>query len=127
MADIIAAGGLVLLPRINEKSFISRAKNFLGDSEARLEWGSGDNTSNGLTMTDMEDVLDHPHIQYMSQQFVDQLCSADGPNDELVDDIERVISTPIHPPIGTGQSASKNFLPFAWKACGRSAVVTKWR
>lgn len=91
LADIIAAGGLALLPRLNEKSFISRAKNFLRDSEARLEWASGDNTSNGLAMTDMEDLLDHPHVQYMSQQFVDQLCSADGLNDELVDEIERVI------------------------------------
>jgi hypothetical protein len=91
LADIIAAGGLALLPRLNEKSFISRAKTFLQDSEARLEWASGDSTSNGLTTTDMEDLLDHPHVQYMSQQFVDQLCSADGPNDELVDEIERVI------------------------------------
>ncbi|OXC72127.1 TrlF family AAA-like ATPase [Caballeronia sordidicola] len=91
LADLIAAGGLALSPRLNEKSFISRAKAYLEPSEARLHWTSGDDTWNGLTATDMEELLDHPHVQYMSQQFVDQLCSADGPNDELVDEIERVI------------------------------------
>nr|WP_244832502.1 AAA family ATPase [Caballeronia sp. TF1N1] len=91
LADIIAAGGLALSQRLNEKSFISRAKDFLRNSEARLRWAEGDDTYNGLTMTGMEELLDHPHVQYLSQQFVDQLCSSDGPNDELIDEIERVI------------------------------------
>lgn len=91
LADLIAAAGLSLSPRFNDKSFLVRAKAFLGRSEARLHWTSGEQTYAELAPTDPEELLDHPHVQYMSQQFVDQLCSADGPNDELVQEIERVI------------------------------------
>ncbi|WP_333981527.1 TrlF family AAA-like ATPase [Burkholderia gladioli] len=91
LADLIAAAGFSLSPRFNDKSFLVRAKAFLGRSEARLHWTSGEQTYAELVPTDTDELLDHPHVQYMSQQFVDQLCSADGPNDELVQEIERVI------------------------------------
>jgi energy-coupling factor transporter ATP-binding protein EcfA2 len=91
LADLIAIAGLSMSPRANDKSFLSRAKAFLGYSEARLHWTSGEQTYAGLAPHDSDELLDHPHVQYMSQQFVDQLCSADGPNDELVQEIERVI------------------------------------
>ena len=32
-----------------------------------------------------------PHVQYLSQQFVDQLCSSEGLEDPLVREIERVV------------------------------------
>lgn len=91
LADLIAAGGLALSPHLNERSFILRAKQHLGDSEAELQWVSGEKTGNRLTHTDMEEFLASPYVQYLSQQFVDQLCSAEGLNDELVGEIERVI------------------------------------
>jgi len=91
LADIIAAGGLALTPHLNERSFILRAKAHLGNSKSELEWQSGEITGNELSQTDMEELLDYPHVQYLSQQFVDQLCSSDGMNDALVDEIERVI------------------------------------
>lgn len=91
LADLIAAGGLALSPHLNEKSFILRAKDHLGDCEAQLHWESGEKTGNHLTQTDAEELLDSPHIQYLSQQFVDQLCSAEGFDDTLVAEIERVI------------------------------------
>ncbi|VWC19146.1 hypothetical protein BAR24066_05709 [Burkholderia arboris] len=91
LADLIAAAGYSLPPWTNEKSFLSRARPFLGGSEARLYWASGEQTHSPLTTADPGDVFDRPHVQYMSQQFVDLLCSAEGPNDELVDEIERVI------------------------------------
>lgn len=91
LADLIAAGGLALSPHLTDKSFILRAKDLLGDSEAELYWESGEKTGNRLTQTDMEELLDNPHVQYLSQQFVDQLCSAEGLDDALVKEIERVI------------------------------------
>jgi energy-coupling factor transporter ATP-binding protein EcfA2 len=91
LADLIAAGGLALSPHLNERSFILRAKKYLGDSKAELQWASGETTGNELDQTDMEDFLDSPYVQYLSQQFVDQLCSAEGLNDALVAEIERVI------------------------------------
>lgn len=91
LADLIAAGGLALSPHLNERSFILRAKQHLGNSEAELQWASGEKTSNQLAHTDKEDLLASPYVQYLSQQFVDQLCSAEGLNDSLVAEIERVI------------------------------------
>lgn len=91
LADLIAAGGLALPPHLNERSFILRAKQHLGNSEAELQWASGEKTSNQLAHTGMEDLLASPYVQYLSQQFVDQLCSAEGLNDALVAEIERVI------------------------------------
>lgn len=91
LADLIAAGGLALSPHLNERSFILRAKKHLGASKAELEWASGEKTGNQLAQTDMEELLASPYVQYLSQQFVDQLCSAEGLNDALVAEIERVI------------------------------------
>lgn len=91
LADLIAAGGFALSPHLNERSFILRAKQHLGDSEAELQWASGEKTSNQLAQTDMEELLASPYVQYLSQQFVDQLCSAEGLDDALVREIERVI------------------------------------
>jgi hypothetical protein len=39
----------------------------------------------------MEDLLDAPHVQYLSQQFVEKLCSSEGLNDALIAEIQRVI------------------------------------
>ena len=91
LADLVAAGGLALSPHLNERSFIRRAKKHLGDSRAELQWASGETTGNELAQTDTEELLDSAHVQYLSQQFVDQLCSAEGLDDALVKEIERVI------------------------------------
>ncbi|CCD30153.1 putative ATPase involved in DNA repair (fragment) [Candidatus Glomeribacter gigasporarum BEG34] len=91
LADLIAAGGFALSPHLNDKSFIRRAKDHLDESEVQLEWTGGEKTGNHLAKTDREDWLDTQRVQYLSQQFVDQLCSAEGLDDALVGEIERVI------------------------------------
>lgn len=107
LADIIAAGGLALSPHLNEKSFILRAREHLGTSEAILRWENGETTKNGLARTDLEEILDFPHVQYLSQHFVDQLCSAERLDDALVSEIERVIfdAHPIEDRMGAGSFA----------------------
>jgi len=103
LADIIAAGGYALSPHLNERSFIRRAKEHLGEASARLVWEDGDPTSNALRHVEMEEILDSPRVQYLSQQFVDRLCSAEGVTDELLTEIERVIyqSHPAESRMGT--------------------------
>lgn len=91
LADLIAAGGFALSPHLNERSFIQRARSHLEHSEANLHWASGEKTGNHLAQVDMEDLMDSQRVQYLSQQFVDQLCSAEGLGDALVTEIERVI------------------------------------
>ena len=91
LADIIAAGGFALSPHLNDRSFIHRARSLLDESAAKLTWEDGEPTSNELRHVEIEGILDYPRVQYLSQQFVDKLCSSEGVTDELLSEIERVI------------------------------------
>ena len=91
LVDLIAAGGYSLSRQLNDKSFIRRARDHLEDGKAVLHWGSGEQTSNDLIHAEHDDVLAYPYIQYLSQDFVDQLCSSEGLDDALVSEIEKVI------------------------------------
>ena len=91
LADMIAMGGCAASSHLSDKSFLRRAEGHLRASEARLAWHSGDETANKFSTLDQEDFLDAQHVQYLSQQFVDQLCSAEGLEDPLVREIERVV------------------------------------
>lgn len=91
LADLIAMGGCAVSKHVNEKSFLRRAKKYLAKSKAELLWESGDVTGNTFASLDDENLIDVPHIQYLSQQFVDQLCSAEGLEDPLVQEIQRVV------------------------------------
>lgn len=90
LADLIAAGGNSL-SRTDDRSFVRRAKKFLYGTTSTLSWESGPETSGDLDEIGEYDWdLDH-RVQYLSQQFVDQLCSAEGLHDSLLAEIERVI------------------------------------
>jgi energy-coupling factor transporter ATP-binding protein EcfA2 len=91
LADFIAAGGYAMSPHLNKSSFIYRAGEFLADSESRLTWESGASTSLALGVVEVDELLDSAYVQYLSQQFVEQLCSAEGLENELMTEIERVI------------------------------------
>ena len=91
LADFIAMGGCAVFQHLSDKSFLRRAGEHLQQSEVQLQWESGDTTSNSYAGLEMEDLVDAPHVQYLSQQFVDQLCSAEGLEDPLVREIERVV------------------------------------
>lgn len=91
LADLLAAGGLAVSAQLNPKSFVVRAREHLGDSRSVLSWENSEETGNDLKHIDCEELLDTPMVQYLSQQFVDDLCSAEGLADSLVEEIERVI------------------------------------
>ena len=88
---MIAAGGYSLSAHMNERSFVHRAKTFFDEDTAQLTWGDGEITENKLRELDLEECFNEPHVQYLSQQFVETLCSVDGVTDELVSEIESVI------------------------------------
>lgn len=102
LADLIAAGGYASSPHLNPSSFIRRAAEHLTDSESSLEWESGDITAIPLHDVHVDEIIDSQRVQYLSQQFVEQLCSAEGLEDELLTEIERVIlqSHPIEDRMG---------------------------
>lgn len=91
LVDMLAAAGGALSSNLTERSFVYRAKDFLQGEIAKLTWADGETTENEFSHLEENDPLVQPDVQYLSQQFVEILCSADGVTDELVAEIERVI------------------------------------
>jgi hypothetical protein len=97
LADVIAAGCDAITPaawRANENispSFLVRARKLLGDGAATLIWGGGASFTRFLDGRDANGHLSFPRARYLSQQFVEELCSANGVSDGLIAEIERVI------------------------------------
>jgi hypothetical protein len=112
LAEGIAAGGYALSAHLSERSFIRRAEAHLGDAAATLRWEAGDATSNELQHVEIEDLFASPRVQYLSQQFVDKLCSAEGLTDELLAEIERVIYQAHDPEDRMGTTSFRELLDF---------------
>ncbi|HBO5260281.1 TrlF family AAA-like ATPase [Pseudomonas aeruginosa] len=97
LADMIAAGCDAITPvawRANENaspSFLVRARKLLGEATATLTWGGGATVTRFLDGRDANSHLSFPRARYLSQQFVEELCSATGVSDGLIAEIERVI------------------------------------
>lgn len=89
LVDIIAAGAYALAGHLSERSFAKRAMEHLTNSTAELKWEDGSETS--CEMREIDEAWEEPRLQYLSQQFVDILCSAEGVTDRLLAEIERVI------------------------------------
>lgn len=97
LADMIAAGCDAISPsgwNADENispSFLARARKLIGDATATLIWGGGATVTRSLDGSDANGHASFPRARYLSQQFVEELCSAKGAADGLVDEIERVI------------------------------------
>lgn len=97
LADMIAAGCDSIPPIVwmDDKgvspSFLSRAKPLVGDGRVKLTRGAGGVVSRYLDGRDANDPFSYPSARYLSQQFVENLCSAAGASEGLVQEIERVI------------------------------------
>lgn len=71
-------------------SFLSRAGDLLGDASVKATWRAGEPTTRMMDGRDQPDVT-YPRARYLSQQFVEDLCSANSMTDGLLREIERVI------------------------------------
>jgi len=91
LADVIARGCDAIPDNPSEASFLRRASDLLGSATVTLGWHDGDKTERRLDGGDPWDVEEYPRARYLSQQFVEDLCSAHGITDELIAEIERVI------------------------------------
>jgi hypothetical protein len=91
LADLIAAGAGSDQPFSNGASFVRRAGRLLATSVAEVEWSHGEITQCDFAR-DAEQFADSPRaVRYLSQQFVERLCAADGVSDDLLAEIERVV------------------------------------
>jgi energy-coupling factor transporter ATP-binding protein EcfA2 len=97
LADVIAAGCDAITPagwgadENNSPSFLARARRLIGDATTTLTWGGGATVTRSLDGSDANGHMSFPRARYLSQQFVEELCSAKGVSDGLVEEIERVI------------------------------------
>ncbi|HYI81022.1 MAG TPA: AAA family ATPase [Thermoleophilaceae bacterium] len=93
LADFIAVGGNADV--VTEIPFIGRAGRLLAQAEVAVDWGDGATVARSPLDPDQ---TAPSRIQYLSQQFVERLCGADGDvSEELREEIERVIFE-AHPP-----------------------------
>ncbi len=97
LADLIAAAAGSKVPFDNNASFVRRAGNLLHETSAEVSWSKGEKTSCDFRSGDLSTSY-VPPVRYLSQQFVEDLCAADGVTEKLLAEIERVIyaSWPVH-------------------------------
>jgi energy-coupling factor transporter ATP-binding protein EcfA2 len=97
LADIVAAGCDAITEaawNADENlspSFLVRAQTLIGSAKVTLIWGGGNTTTRALNGDDANDPSAFPRARYLSQQFVEDLCSARGASEGLIREIERVI------------------------------------
>jgi hypothetical protein len=97
LADMIAAGCDSIssttwnAQESRSASFLVRARQLIGDATVILTWGGGSDTTQALDGREANGHLSFPRARYLSQQFVEELCSSGGISDGLINEIERVI------------------------------------
>lgn len=89
LVDMIAAG-CDSYEESNRPSFLSRASEYLGGARVTVKWQSGDPMSRPLDAPVNQSSDTYARARYLSQQFVEDLCSIEG-MPALINEIERVI------------------------------------
>jgi hypothetical protein len=97
LADMIAAG----CDSISDEawnaevwanpSFLVRARPLVGDGKVEVSWAAGEPSLRALDGSDSNEPFGYARVRYLSQQFVEELCSSSGLTDGLLREIERVI------------------------------------
>jgi hypothetical protein len=72
-------------------SLLVRAQPVIGNAKVTLSWGGGNKVTCALDGRDADEPLTFPRARYLSQQFVEDLCSSKGASEGLIREVERVI------------------------------------
>jgi hypothetical protein len=91
LADILALGCDATSERLSPASFLTRAQDLLHEASVLLRWQGGEQRERRLDGSDERLAAEYPRARYLSQQFVEELCSAHGMTDALMLEIQRVI------------------------------------
>lgn len=91
LADVIGLGCDAIAVPPSPASFLARAQDLLSGSSVTLTWETGDEQRRYLDAPDSASREAFPRARYLSQQFVEELCTANGITDALLAEIERVI------------------------------------
>ncbi len=91
LVDMIAAGCSSYMESEENPSFLARAREHLSGSSVVVKWSSGEVSQAQPLDAPVDSSLDdYPRARYLSQQFVEDLCSIEG-TPTLIEEIERVI------------------------------------
>ncbi|WP_104493658.1 TrlF family AAA-like ATPase [Paracoccus denitrificans] len=97
LADMIAAGCDSITDEAwnadewANPSFLVRARDVIGDGKVKVSWAAGAPSMRRLDGSDANGPFAYERVRYLSQQFVEELCSSSGLTDGLLREIERVI------------------------------------
>lgn len=97
LADMIAAGCDSVSNETwaaadwSTPSFLARARSLVGQGKVKVSWVAGEPGTRFLDGSDANGPMSYPRVRYLSQQFVEDLCSSTGMTDELSREMERVI------------------------------------
>lgn len=97
LADMIAAGCDSITDESwnadewANPSFLVRARPLIGDGKVKVSWAAGEPSVRSLDGADANGPFAYQRVRYLSQQFVEELCSSSGLADGLLREIERVI------------------------------------
>lgn len=92
LAELVARGGAAADAGQGEASFLKRAStpsNYLGQSEVEVLWGDGDSVKRRMAPQFLSG--DPERVRYLSQHFVERLCSSSGLATELRAAMEDVV------------------------------------
>ncbi len=91
LVDMIAAGCGSYRESKENPSFLARAKEYLSESRVVLKWSNGEASQKRALDAPVDRSSDaYERARYLSQQFVEDLCSIEG-MPKLIEEIERVI------------------------------------
>lgn len=125
LADMIACAAGA--PIYDDASFLIKAQEALGIATAELEWRNDDKTPPQKLAEAGYNFEPSVYVRYLSQRFVDRLCSTEGIHDELVSEIENVVFQSIDETDRLGASNFKELreLKLAQVHRARSAHVSE--
>jgi hypothetical protein len=93
LADLIAYAASAEEEDPGPASFLAKARDLLDGIEVEVEWADGERQQ--TQMPGGMDFFAEPRVRYLSQQFVERLCSPKGLAEPLVEEIERVVFSAI--------------------------------
>lgn len=91
VADLSSFASGYPMDKKSLSSFITKGALHLSGTKIELEWGGGHKTEG--TLTDSPFSSTKPRVRYLSQDFVERLCSSDHEGAELQKAIEEVVFT----------------------------------
>ena len=93
LMEFLAAGADALTSTATNSSFLQRAGELLGNAKVNITWADGETKSAELydPFSWGDNEPEAAGVCYLSQQFVERLCSAEGLATELRREMERVV------------------------------------